>query len=114
MGKQTATIRQRGSSNTTAADSPQQQQHQQQQSSPALQYKSPEEVTTRDKLQFYVLQYIGLVFCAAGVAVLAGGYDRGWMPNTALCWVCLILCLIGLFFHEFRPFNVSSCVYGNQ
>lgn len=59
-----------------------------------------------------MLQYIGLVFCAAGVGVLAGGYDRGWMGNTALCWVCLVLCLIGLLFHEFRPFNVSSG--GNQ
>lgn len=103
MGKQTATLRQRGSS-TTAADTPQQQQQQ----SPSSQYKSEEEVTIRDRVQFYVLQYIGLVFCAAGVGVLAGGYDRGWMGNTALCWVCLVLCLIGLLFHEFRPFNVSS------
>lgn len=96
MGKQSATLRQRSSAATTATIAPEQQQ-----------YKSEEELTTWDKVNFYVAQYIGMVFCAAGIAVLACGYDKGWMHNTALCWVCLVLNLVGLFFHEFRPFNVS-------
>jgi hypothetical protein len=43
----------------------------------------------------------------AGVALLCCGYDKEWMHNTMLCLVSLVLCLIGMFFHEFRPFNVS-------
>lgn len=45
----------------------------------------------------------------AGVALLCCGYDKEWMHNTTLCLVSLGLCLVGMFFHEFRPFNVSTC-----
>ncbi len=63
-----------------------------------------------DKLNWYFVQHVGLVFCVIGVALLALGYDKGWMHNTHLCLASLALCLVGLFFHEFRPYNVSDCI----
>lgn len=98
MSSQRTTLRQRGKAAATATTAAPKEQ----------QYKSEEEVTTWDRVQFYFAQHIGLVFCAIGIAVLALGYDKGWMHNTGLCWVCLVFCLIGLFFHEFRPYNVSE------
>lgn len=66
------------------------------------------ELSLSDKLAFYTAQHIGLVLCALGVGLLALGYDKGLMHNTVLCLVSLGICLVGLFFHEFRPFNVSG------
>lgn len=63
-----------------------------------------------EKVQFYVAQHVGLVICGGGVTLLGCGYDRGWMHNTHLCMLCLVFCLIGLLFHELRPYNVS-CVW---
>lgn len=73
-----------------------------------MQAVAQDELTTVDKVNFYFAQHVGLVFCGVGIGVLGFGYDKGWMHNTHLCLLCLVLCLIGLFFHEFRPFNVSQ------
>lgn len=81
----------------SAAQSTQQQQTQQVSVPPSA---------PRD-LNWYIAQYAGLVCVIIGPAILIYGYDKGWMNNTLLCWVCLGFCLLGLFFHEHRPFNVS-------
>lgn len=93
-----ATLRQRGSRTAAASDTTPSQQ----------QASAQEELTTKDKLHWYFAQHVGLVCCVIGVALLALGYDKGWMHNTHLCIASLGLCLVGLFFHEFRPYNVSA------
>lgn len=44
----------------------------------------------------------------AGILMLFMGYNKEWMHNTTLCMVSLGLCVVGLLFHELRPFNVSK------
>jgi hypothetical protein len=68
------------------------------------------EPTFKDKLQFYSAQYIGLVVTVFAIGMLWVGYGKEWMHDTHLCLLCLGLCLLGLFFHETRPFNVSSAL----
>jgi hypothetical protein len=58
--------------------------------------------------RFAALQHCGLVLCALGIILLALGYDRGWMHNTQLSMVALAFCLLGLFFHETRPYKVGA------
>jgi hypothetical protein len=64
--------------------------------------------TLEQKLNFYFLQHMGLVCVIVGVALVYFGYDQGWMHNTTLLLLSLAICLVGLFFHEFRPYNVST------
>lgn len=71
------------------------------------------EVTFQEKLQFYFAQYIGLVIVLAAIALLAAGYGKEWMHDTMLCIICVALCLVGLFFHETRPWNLEK-VYKEQ
>eukprot|EP00878_Enallax_costatus_P026116 GHUV01027994.1.p1 GENE.GHUV01027994.1~~GHUV01027994.1.p1 ORF type:complete len:102 (-),score=19.84 GHUV01027994.1:376-681(-) len=66
-----------------------------------------DELTPMQLANYYFAQHIGLVCCIAGIALLWAGYDRDWMHNTHLCLLSLGLCLLGWFFHELRPFNVS-------
>jgi hypothetical protein len=63
--------------------------------------------TVLDIMRFALLQHAGLVLCVFGLALLALGYDREWMHNTHLSMLSLVLCLIGLFFHETRPYKVT-------
>jgi len=106
MSKQTTVLRQRGgkaaaTATAAAAAAP-------------VQAVAEDELTTADKINWYLAQHVGLVFCGAGVGVLGFGYDKGWMHNTHLCLLCLLLCLIGLFFHEFRPFNAQQIMEEEQ
>lgn len=94
-------VRQRGGATTRAAAAAAAEAEREQQPQSA----GDEELSTSDRLVFYAAQHIGLVLCVAGVALLAAGYDRGWMDNARLSLASLALCLVGLFFHEFRPFQ---------
>jgi hypothetical protein len=58
----------------------------------------------RSPLAQAFLQHGGLVFCVAGIALLAAGYGRGWMHDTHLTLLCVAFNLVGLFLHETRPF----------
>lgn len=96
MAKERATVRQRSKAapeQTVAEAKP-------------VQDEAP--LTTMQLVNYYTAQYIGLVCCVLGIALLWAGYGRDWMHNTHLCLLCLGLCLLGYFFHELRPFNVSS------
>jgi hypothetical protein len=64
--------------------------------------------STRDYLRVAVLQHGGLALAAAGIALLCTGYDAGWMHNTHLCLLSLLLCLLGLFMHETRPVKADE------
>ncbi|KAF6265660.1 hypothetical protein COO60DRAFT_866445 [Scenedesmus sp. NREL 46B-D3] len=81
--------------------------------SPAAEATEAEPATLWDQINFYVAQHMGLVWCIAGVVLLCFGYDKEWMHNTTLCLLSLGLCLVGMFFHEFRPFNAQQ-VYEEQ
>jgi hypothetical protein len=93
----------KGSTKAAAAAAAAEQQQQQQQDAEAP-------ITTAQWARYFAEQHGGAVFAVAGVALLCAGYDKGWMDNTVLCLVSLAICLVGLFFHEFRPYNVSVCV----
>jgi hypothetical protein len=99
MSSPASNLRQRSGKATqpSAAATPEQQQA-----------NCQDELTTMDKFNFYFAQHIGLVVSGIGIALLSFGYDKGWMHNTHLCLLCLAFCLVGLFFHEFRPYNVSK------
>jgi len=71
------------------------------------------EPTFNDKVQFYMAQYIGLLVTVFAIGLLWVGYGKGWMHDTHLCLLSLGLCLLGLFFHETRPFNAEG-VYKEQ
>eukprot|EP00775_Hariotina_reticulata_P002614 gene2614-2915_t len=49
----------------------------------------------------------------SGIALLCFGYDKEWMHNTHLCLLSIVICLVGLIFHELRPFN-SQRVHEEQ
>jgi len=69
---------------------------------------STAEPTLNDKLQFYFAQHIGLVVTVFAIGLLWVGYGQGWMHDTHLCLLSLGLCLLGLFFHETRPWNLED------
>jgi hypothetical protein len=59
-------------------------------------------------LSFYFWQHIGFVICSIFVFLLAYYYEEPPIGNkTHWCIVCLGGCVVGLLFHEFRPFKVS-------
>jgi hypothetical protein len=64
--------------------------------------------TNADYARFVTLQHGGLVLCVLGLALLACGYDAGWMHPTHLSILSLGLCLVGLFLHETRPYKVGD------
>lgn len=101
MAKERSSIRQR--TGMVEAEQP----------SSAAKLTAEEPATLWDQVNFYVAQHIGMVWCIVGVALLCCGYDKEWMHNTTLCLVSLGLCLVGMFFHEFRPFNAQQ-VYEEQ
>lgn len=105
MSSPSSNLRQRTSKATqpSAAATPEQQQA-----------NCQDDLTTKDKVNFYFAQHIGLVVCAVGVGLLSFGYDKGWMHNTHLCLLCLAFCLVGLFFHEFRPYNAQQVMEEQQ
>ncbi len=61
-----------------------------------------------ERASYIFAQYLGLVFALAGPLVLYLFYGQGYMSDTAVSLTCFALILIGLFFHETRPFNVST------
>lgn len=65
-------------------------------------------LTVMQLANYHFAQHIGLICVIAGIALLWAGYDKDWMHNSNLCMLSLGLCLLGWFFHELRPFNVSS------
>lgn len=68
----------------------------------------PGEPSALQRANFYFAQHVGLVCCVLGIGVIWAGYDAGWMHNTHLCLLGMGLCLLGLFFHELRPFNAQN------
>jgi hypothetical protein len=65
--------------------------------------------TTKLPLSFYFWQHIGFFIGLASVFSLVFWYESPPLPNkTHWCILCLGGCLLGLLFHEFRPFNVSE------
>ena len=57
---------------------------------------------------YYFRQYFGAL-CILGVILLvAFGYDNDVMTNSQLTWAILTLSVLGLIFHELRPFKVLS------
>lgn len=70
----------------------------------AAEQKLPE--TAKLPLSFYFWQHIGFVIAGFFVFLLAYYYEDPPIANkTNWCLVCLGGCLIGLLFHEFRPFK---------
>lgn len=65
------------------------------------------EPTSAYMLSYYAAQHIGSVLVVSGISLLCFGYDKEWMHNTHLCMLCMAVCLVGLIFHELRPFKVS-------
>ena len=58
-------------------------------------------------LSFYFWQHIGFVIGLASVFALVFWYESPPIPNkTHWSLLCLGGCLVGLLFHEFRPFKV--------
>jgi hypothetical protein len=103
-----ATTRQRGGSKAAAAGRQPAASVQQSQQDAS----TSETLSVASHVNFYIAQYLGIALCALGIGLLAAGYDRGWMHNTTLTLLSLGVCLVGLFFHEFRPFNVSAAWVG--
>ena len=57
---------------------------------------------------YYFRQYFG-AFCILCVMLLvAFGYDNEVMSNSQVTWTIVTLSVLGLIFHELRPFKVIS------
>jgi hypothetical protein len=65
--------------------------------------------TPEQKVRFYIAQHSGLACVLLGLALVFFGYGRGYMHDTPLMLLALAICLLGLFFHELRPFSVEQC-----
>jgi hypothetical protein len=60
-------------------------------------------------LSFYFWQHIGFVICLASVFALVLKYENPPIANkTHWTLLCFGGCLLGLLFHEFRPFSVGG------
>lgn len=94
-------VEKRKEASSKSRQSPEQQQQQQQEETEAP-------PTRAAWARFALLQHGGLVLAIASVALLALGYDAGWLHNTTLCLCSAGLATVGLLMHETRPVRVSE------
>lgn len=62
------------------------------------------------KLERFFFQYSGALLAVLSLFMLAYGYDKQWLHPTIWCLVWLGVALVGLFFHELRPFQLQEAL----